>query len=183
MRFATFFTFATATLLGSLAACTGGSGGNDAGPDGGTFAALPSPALDPVDACHQLAAALASLEVRCNRLASVDQASWAAANCAGWIDTQQAEFDAGLLAYDPVAVACEANLRTRPAFNRLERSVPRQPVRRLQLSERLTAFRSLRNPVVGLRAGAHLPERHLPDALRRRGQLRPGRRLSRHPLL
>ncbi len=103
--------------LGPLAACSSNGGGNDAGSDAGTVAPLPSPALDPVDACNQIAQALAGLEVRCDRLAQVDAASWAAAYCAGWIATEQAEFDAGLLAYDTTAVTCEAAFRKGQACN------------------------------------------------------------------
>jgi hypothetical protein len=111
-------TFTLLAAFGTLAACTsGGHGGSDAGPDSGAAAPLPSPALDPIDACNQIATARTSLEVRCDRLAAVDQANWAAAYCAGWIETQQAEFDAGLLAYDPAAVACEAAFRKGQACN------------------------------------------------------------------
>ena len=114
--------FQASAILAALGllACSGNGGGgksSDAGPDGGASAPLPSPALDPVDACNQLAQALATLEVRCNRLAAADQAAWVAAYCAGWIQTEQALFDAGQLAYDPTAVNCEASFRKGQSCN------------------------------------------------------------------
>jgi hypothetical protein len=110
-------TFIMLAALGLIVACSSNSGPPDAGTDAGTTALLPSPPLAPITACNQISQALAGLEVRCNRLAQVDSANWAAAYCAGWIATEQAEFDAGLLAYDPTAVNCEAAFRKGQACN------------------------------------------------------------------
>ncbi len=104
---------ATASLL--AAACQGGRTPADAGPDGGS--GLPSPALAPTDACAQIAAAAAAVEVRCHRLDPSDEARYAASLCAGWIDLEQAAFDAGQFAYSVAAVACEVAFRQQQPCN------------------------------------------------------------------
>ncbi|MHB8417219.1 MAG: hypothetical protein ACYDCL_04025 [Myxococcales bacterium] len=99
------------------AACGNGGGAGDGGPDAGTAGRLPSPGLAPSAACVQLAAALGALEVRCGRMAAADEASWVAAYCQGSFAVQQSLWDAGLLAYDPAAVTCEASFRQHQPCN------------------------------------------------------------------
>ncbi len=106
-------------VLSTVLAVTAGCGGHAAEPDAGADAGdgLPTPALSPADACARLAAALASVEVRCGRLAASDQARYAASLCTGWVDAEQAAWDAGRFAYSAQAVSCAVSFRAAEPCN------------------------------------------------------------------
>ncbi len=106
---------ACAVLL--LAACSGGPSSADGGADAGATGFLPPSALAPLQACAELAQSLGDLEVRCGRMAAGDEPAWTRAFCAGAFATQQGLFDAGLLAYDATAVACEKSFREEQPCN------------------------------------------------------------------
>ncbi|MHB1844419.1 MAG: hypothetical protein ACYCWW_06230 [Deltaproteobacteria bacterium] len=99
-----------AILFAHALACRCAARSPDAGADSGS-SSLPNPALSPTAACEQLSGALAALEVRCGRLAAADEAVYAASLCAGATARAQQAYDAGLLAYSAVAVACEVKFR------------------------------------------------------------------------
>ena len=93
------------TLLASCESCGGApDGGFDGGVDAG---ALPTHALDPVTACKELVSAAAGYENRCGRLASADLGVYEGAQCPeALFGPRELAFDAGLLAYDRLAVEC-----------------------------------------------------------------------------